>query len=63
MNIDVPVLNQEDGSLRFTQTIDAKQAQTLLSFALNFLTATGLAAAYGVAPPDDDGQQDLPFND
>ncbi len=51
MKIDVPVLN-EDGSLKFTQTLDAAQTQMLLQFALNFLTAAGLTSVYQVQPEE-----------
>lgn len=62
MKIDVPVFNK-DGSLQYTQIIDAQQAQVLLQFALNFLVASGMAAAYGVANSDLDEQQtELNFN-
>ena len=58
MNIDVPVMNP-DGSVKFTQTLDAKQTQALLGFALNFLVANGLMAIYGITPqePDIEGPQ------
>ncbi len=39
--IDVPVFN-EDGSVRFHQTLSAKETQLLLQFALNFLVAAGI---------------------
>ena len=39
--IEVPVFN-EDGSIKFTQVCSPEEAQSLLQFALNFLTATGM---------------------
>jgi hypothetical protein len=50
--IETPVYN-EDGSVRFTQEVSPQEAQTLLSFALNFLVSTGLAAQMGVGVPED----------
>lgn len=41
--IDVPVYN-EDGSIQFTQKVSAEEAKELLSFAINFLAATGFHA-------------------
>lgn len=41
--IDVPIFN-EDGSIKFTQQVSPEEAQALLSFAINFLAATGHAA-------------------
>lgn len=40
--IDVPVFN-EDGSVQFTQRVTPNEAQALLQFALNVLTAEGFA--------------------
>lgn len=66
MKLEVPVIN-EDGSVKFTQTVDPAQVQVLLQFALNFLVATGMAAAYGFQ--QDQGQEvdlsqlELPLND
>ena len=54
MQIDIPVMNP-DGSVKFTQTLDAKQTQALLGFALNFLVANGLMAVYGLTPTDTEG--------
>jgi hypothetical protein len=63
MLIDVPVMN-DDGSVKFTQTLDAKQVQALLGFALNFLVATGLSVQYGVSnKTPDTAQMNLPFDD
>ena len=63
MKIDIPVMNP-DGSLKYTQTLDAEQTQVLLQFALNFLVSTGMAAMYGVKEPDTDEQQtSLQFDD
>lgn len=56
--IEVPVFN-DDGSIRFTQEVNPTEAQTLLTFALNFLTSTGLAAQMGIAVPDDDVLEDF----
>jgi len=38
--IDVPVYN-DDGSVQFTQKISPEEAQHLLTFAINFMAATG----------------------
>lgn len=66
MKLEVPIIN-EDGSVKFTQTVDEKQVQILLQFALNFLVATGMAAAYGFSQGEDPAQSlaqmDLPFSD
>lgn len=40
--IDVPVFN-EDGTVQFTQKVSPNEAQALLQFALNVLTAEGFA--------------------
>ena len=47
MKIDVPVFN-EDGSVKYTQTMSPDEAQAVLQFALNFLVTSGLAANYAV---------------
>lgn len=39
--IDVPVF-EEDGSIKFTQSISPEEAKALLTFSLNFLTAQGM---------------------
>ncbi len=52
MILDVPIKNQ-DGSLAMTLTLDAQQTQALLQFAINFLSSSGLAAAYGITPPQE----------
>ena len=65
MIIDVPV-KDANGVLQFTATLDEKQTQAILQFGLNFLMATGLSAAYGVVPVEqqvDLGQLNLPLND
>jgi len=56
MQIDIPVMNP-DGSVKFTQTLDAKQTQALLGFALNFLVANGLMHVYGLSPDDTQAPQ------
>lgn len=58
MIIDVPVKN-EDGSLKFTQTLNAEQAQVLLQFALNFLTSAGLQYMQGVSIQHVDSAEEL----
>jgi hypothetical protein len=47
LKIDVPVLN-EDGGVTYTTTLNAEQTQAILQFGVNFLIATGMAAAYGL---------------
>lgn len=44
--LDVPVFNQ-DGTIQFTQKVSPKEAQALLGFALNFLTAHGFLVVEG----------------
>lgn len=41
--IDVPVF-EDDGSVKFTQSVSPEEAKALLTFALNFLAAQGYAA-------------------
>lgn len=63
MTFDIPI-RAEDGSIKTTMTATDEQMRVILEFGLNFLVATGLAAAYGVKVPDtDELQQTLPFND
>lgn len=38
--IDVPVYN-DDGTVKFTVSVDAPQSKALLEFALNFLVTSG----------------------
>lgn len=49
---EVPVFN-EDGSIEFTQVITEAEAQILLQFALNFLTARGMAVMKAPTTADD----------
>lgn len=58
--IEVPVFN-DDGSVKLTQLLSPEEAQSLLQFALNFLTASGMMATYAVAKPKDDTQMELPL--
>lgn len=58
--IEVPVFN-EDGSVKLTQLLSPEEAQSLLQFALNFLTASGMMATYAVAKPHDYVQMELPL--
>lgn len=68
MTLDIPIIN-DDGSIKTTMVVDAAQAQVLLQFALNFLIATGLTAAYNVVVPDETtekvnlAQMEIPFSD
>ena len=64
MKLDVPVLN-EDGSTKTVVEIDPAQAQVLLQFALNFLVATGLTAAYQIDVQEENplAQMEIPFSD
>lgn len=52
MTIDLPVFN-EDGSVKTTLNINEKEAQHLLQFAINFLSAAGLASNVSVSQEDD----------
>ena len=58
--IEVPVFN-EDGSVKLTQLLSPEEAQSLLQFALNFLTASGMMAAYTVASKKEDPKMELPL--
>jgi len=42
--IEVPVFN-DDGSVKLTQLVSPEEAQSLLQFAINFLTASGMLTA------------------
>ena len=55
--IEVPIYN-EDGSIKVTQLISPEESQKLLQFALNFLTATGLAVNMHVHTEDKEQQFD-----
>ena len=59
--IEVPVFN-DDGSVKVTHVLSAEEAQTLLQFALNFLTATGLNTTIMVANKEDQ-EENLQFDD
>jgi len=58
--IEVPVFN-EDGSIKLTQLISPEEAQSLLQFAINFLTASGMMATFAVATKKEDPQMELPL--
>lgn len=60
--IEVPVFN-DDGSIKVTHVISPEEAQTLLQFALNFLTATGLNTTIMVAKQDEDPEAAVELND
>lgn len=68
MTLDIPIMN-DDGSVKTTMSVDPAQAQVLLQFALNFLIATGLTAAYKISVPEADkeevdlSQMEIPFSD
>ena len=51
--IEVPVFN-DDGSIKLTQLISPEEAKTLLQFAINFLTAAGMAGTYMLQDTEDD---------
>jgi hypothetical protein len=57
--LEVPVYN-EDGSIKFTQQVSPEEAQHLLQFAINFLTAAGMAGAINLASKKDP-QMELPL--
>ena len=57
--IEVPVYN-DDGSVKIVQQLSPEEAQHLLSFAINFLTAAGMAGAINIAKKTD-GQMELPL--
>lgn len=58
--IEVPVFN-EDGSVKVTHMIGPDEAQALLQFAINFLTATGLQTQMVVMKQDED--EEIEFDD
>lgn len=61
--IEVPMFN-EDGSIKATIVYTPLEAQALLQFATNFLTAAGMTASMMVATKlEDDPQQELKFDD
>jgi hypothetical protein len=60
--IEVPTFG-EDGSITATVMYSPEEAQALLQFATNFLTATGMHARIMAATKLDDKQQELKFND
>lgn len=68
MTLDIPIMN-DDGSVKTTLAVDPAQAQVLLQFALNFLIATGLTAAYNISLPETAteevnlAQMELPLSD
>ncbi len=47
MTFDLP-LRSADGSIQTTMKLTDAQMQSLLTFAINFLIASGMAHAYGV---------------
>lgn len=51
--IEVPILN-EDGSVQITQVLTPEQVQSLLQFALSFLTAAGMSVSKIAAGPPKD---------
>lgn len=58
--IEVPVFN-DDGSIKVTQLLSPQEAQTLLQFALNFLSAAGMTVAVATAKPAENPQMELPL--
>lgn len=58
--IEVPVYN-DDGSIKVTHLIPPEEAQALLQFALNFLTATGLQQQIYIATKGED--EEIEFDD
>ena len=57
--IEVPVFN-DDGSVKLTQLLSPGEAQSLLQFAINFLTASGMITAFAVSAKKEDPQMELP---
>ena len=57
--IEVPVFN-DDGSVKLTQLLSPEEAQSLLQFAINFLTASGMLTAFAVSSKKEDPQMELP---
>lgn len=53
MKFDLPQRN-ESGEIVSTLTFTDQQVQSLLTFAVNFLVATGMAAQYGISLPNQD---------
>jgi hypothetical protein len=60
--LEVPTFNP-DGSIRVTHLLSPEEAQGLLQFALNFLTAAGMAGVYVKEQAKDPAQGELKFND
>lgn len=58
LTLDIPVFNK-DGTIQFTQTISEAEGKELLTFALNFLVATGLATNVSITP----APEKQPLND
>lgn len=58
--IEVPIFN-DDGSVKLTQLLSPEEAQSLLQFAVNFLTASGMMATYAVTKKKDDPQMESPL--
>lgn len=57
--IEVPVFN-DDGSVKLVQQLSPKEAQHLLGFAINFLTAAGMTGAISIAKKNNP-QAELPL--
>jgi len=57
--IEVPIYNS-DGSVNVTHQISPEEAQSLLHFAINFLTAAGMAGAINIAKKNNP-QAELPL--
>jgi len=60
--IEVPIFN-DDGSVQVTHILNPEEAQGMLQFAINFLTAAGMSTVSAVNKAKASQQQELPFND
>lgn len=59
--INVPIFN-DDGSIQLTQVVSPEEAQALLQFAINFLTAAGMyQRIVGAAAPETSTQTEMEF--
>lgn len=53
----------EDGSIKFTQVVNAEEAQVLLQFAINFLANTGMTVQMLAKRTEDEEDYQKPLND
>ncbi len=59
MQVKVPVVNQEDGSVQFEASLSERELQVILQFGLNMALASGIARFV----KKDDSQMELDFGD